>query len=77
MSRSERRHRAESFRCCAFNVASAGALCQELGNFDVGETHDYEHLTVQRACPHFLTKSIDVELADVRGIVGAAAIKAS
>ena len=36
MSRSERRHRAESFRCCAFNVASAGALCHELGNFDVG-----------------------------------------
>ena len=41
------------------------------------ETHDCEHLTVQRACPHFLTKSIDVELADVKGIVGAAAIKAS
>ncbi len=75
MSRSERRHRTESFRCCAVDVASAGALCHELGNFDVVVTHDSEFRTVKRARPHFLT--IDVEFSDVRGIVGAAAIKAS
>ena len=72
MSRSERRHRTES---CAIDVASAGALCHELGNFDVVVTHDSEFRTVKRARPHFLT--IDVDFSDVRGIVGAAAIKAS